>query len=301
MSFLRAGILLVVVSLSTQAQPPQLSTSLVGSEFTYTVQRGDSLARVGARFGVDAAVLAALNGLKPRALLKPGQKLLVDNRHIVPAGVADGILINIPQRMLFFFKNGELAGHYPVAVGRPDWQTLIGNFRVLSKEKDKVWIVPKSIQEEMRRQGKPVKKRVPPGPENPLGKYWIRVTPDCGIHGTIFPASIYTFQTHGCVRLLPDDIHALYEQVAVGTPIAIIYEPVLLARLPDDAVLLEVHPDVYQRAEDPATTVELAAATGNVPRSVLDWNRVKAVIEEERGFAQEVGVRAPSGTPAKAE
>lgn len=301
MSFLRAGILLVLVLLPAVAQAPQLSTSLVGSQFTYTVRRGDSLTRVGARFGIDAAVLAALNGLKPRALLKPGQRLLVDNRHVVPTGVADGILINIPQRMLFLFKNGELAGHYPVAVGRPDWQTLIGHFTVLSKEKDKVWIVPQSIQEEMRREGKPVKKRVPPGPKNPLGRYWLRIAPNCGIHGTIFPASIYTFQTHGCVRLLPDDIHALYDQVSVGTAIEIIYEPVLLARLPDGAVFLEVHPDVYQRSDDPAGTVERAAAGGNVPRSVLDWNRVEAVIEEERGSAQEVGVRAASGAPAKAE
>ena len=300
MSLLRAGLLLILVSLSTQAQQPQLSNSIVGGRFKYTVRKGDSLTGVGARFGIDATVLAKLNGLKPRARLKQGQELLVDNRHVVPAGVADGILINIPQRMLFLFKNGELAGHYPVAVGRPDWQTLIGHFTVLSKEQNKVWIVPKSIQEEMRREGQAVKKRVPPGPENPLGKYWIRVTPDCGIHGTIFPASIYTFQTHGCVRLLPDDIHALYRQVSVGTPITIIYEPVLLARLPGGAAFLEVHPDVYQRAEDPATTVERVAAR-NVLHSVLKWKTVKRVIEEQQGLAQEVGVAPASETPTKAQ
>jgi L,D-transpeptidase ErfK/SrfK len=300
MSFWRAGLLFLLVSLPTQALQPQLSTSLVGSRFTYTVRKGDSLTGVGARFGIDATVLAKLNGLKPRARLKPSQMLLVENRHVVPNAVADGILINIPQRMLFLFKEGTLLGHYPVAVGRPDWQTLIGNFNVLSKEQDKVWIVPKSIQEEMRREGKPVKKRVPPGPENPLGKYWIRVTPDCGIHGTIFPTSIYTFQTHGCVRLLPADIHELYTQVPVGTPITIIYEPVLLARLPAGGVFLEVHADVYERAEEPVTTVE-RLTEGNVLHSVLDWKTVKEVIKQQQGLAQEVGVAPASEVPAKAQ
>jgi L,D-transpeptidase ErfK/SrfK len=103
--------------------------------------------------------------------------------------------------MLFFFKSGGLVGTYPVAVGKVDWETPIGAFRVLEKQHQKAWHVPKSIQEEMRREGQVVRQEVPPGPDNPLGEFWIRISPSCGIHGTNFPASVYGVSTHGCLRL----------------------------------------------------------------------------------------------------
>ena len=33
--------------------------------------------------------------------------------------------------------------------------------------------------------------------------------------------------SNGCIRLYPEDIEALYEQVPVGTPVRIINEPIL--------------------------------------------------------------------------
>lgn len=289
MASLSAMVLALLVGFSAPQGGPPVSDAVVGGQLTYTVKKNDSLSSVGARFGIDVRTLAELNGLKPSARLKEGQELNIDNRHIVLRALEDGIIINIPQRMLFYFESGKLVAAYPVGLGRRDWPTMTGDFEVLEKEIDKTWIVPKSIQEEMAAEGKPVKTRVPPGPSNPLGKYWIRISPSCGIHGTNAPASVYKFQTHGCIRLSPEDIADLFVGVTVGTPVAIVYEPILLARLPDGKVYLEVHPDVYGKAGDPLETVKRLASAADV-ESMIDWQEVREIVGAKRGLAQEVSL-----------
>jgi L,D-transpeptidase ErfK/SrfK len=295
-STLWGGLLLAVLSGSLPAGLPISHSNLVvGGAYTYTSQVSDSLARVGARFGIDVPALAELNGLNPNAWLEVGQELLIENHHLVPTTLDDGIIINIPQRMLFHFKDGRLQSAFPAGLGRRTWPTRRGDFEVLEKETDKTWIVPLSIQQEMLRKGLPVKKRVPPGPDNPLGRHWIRISETDGIHGTNAPASIYKFQTHGCIRLSREHIANLYQQVSIGTPVRIIYEPVLLARLQDGNYYLEVHPDVYRESGDPFSAVrQLAAAAG--ADSVIDWQIVLKVIRERRGLAENVTLPA-DGTP----
>jgi L,D-transpeptidase ErfK/SrfK len=265
---------------------------LVGGPSLYQVKRGDSLTLLGARFGVDTRLLARANGLSPQARLSVGQSLRLENRHVVP-DAGDGIIVNIPQRLLFFFHDGALAAWYPVALGRPDWQTPTGRFEVVSLRRRPTWHVPPSIQEEMRRQGKPVQTVVPPGPQNPLGKQWIGLSASfCGIHGTNAPASIYSFRTHGCIRLHPDDAADLFARVSIGTPVEIAYEPVLLRRQPDGAVFLEVNPDIYGRAADLRALFEAAASRQHV-LDIVDPARVDAVLADRAGIAERIDRARP--------
>ena len=44
---------------------------------------------------------------------------------------------------------------------------------------------------------------------------------DIGIHGTIFPESIGTRSSEGCVRMRNDDIKALYKHCYIGMPVTI--------------------------------------------------------------------------------
>jgi L,D-transpeptidase ErfK/SrfK len=292
LSALGRGLLLAVLFGTIGAgEPPPASSLLAGGPLTYAARWGDSLTRVAARFGMDVPVLAELNGLKPTARLQLGQELHIDNPHLVPLRLDDGIVINIPQRMLFYFKSGKLEAAYPAALGRRTWRTPVGDFEVLEKVKEKTWLVPLSIQKEMVRKGLPLQTKVPPGPSNPLGRYWIRISESEGIHGTNAPASIYTFRTHGCIRLSPEHIASLYQQVPIGTPVRIVYEPVLLARLPDGNYYLEVHPDIYRKAGDPLTTVRQAAAAAGAD-SMLDWQEVRKAIRERRGLAEDVSLAA---------
>jgi L,D-transpeptidase ErfK/SrfK len=287
----RPLLILILIAMAYEPclsdETPLPSGQLAGGEFMYKVEKGDSLTSVAARFGIDLPVLAASNGLPKNSLLREGQLLQIDNRHVVPQSETDGIVINIPQRMLFYFSGGSLLRAYPLGLGRAAWPTPTGPFTVVTKEENPVWDVPESIQEEMRREGKEVQTRVPPSPENPLGKHWIATSiPGYGIHGTNAPASIYGFRTHGCIRLHPDDIADLFDRVEVGTPGLVIYQPLLLARI-DQRIFLEAHRDVYRKARDPWKALREIVSARDV-ESLLDWEKAKAVIEKREGVARDV-------------
>lgn len=269
--FLACRVLLVVLALTGEPR-------VAGTVAWHDVTAGESLISISARFGVEVSTLASDNGLKSGAPLSPGRRLLVDHRHIVPFTAVDGIVINIPQRMLFVVSNGRLMGGFPVALGRADWPTPVGRFAVRTKELDPTWDVPLSIQHEMAAAGKDIVVKVPPGPANPLGAHWLGLTAESvGIHGTNVPTSIHRFTTHGCIRLHPDDAATVFGLVDVGTPVTIVYEPVLVARLPTGETLLEVHRDPYRRGGATVAAarrllaevgVDTAAATADVTRIV---------------------------------
>jgi hypothetical protein len=167
--------------------------------------------------------------------------------HLVPHALSDGLVLNVPQRMIFVMQAGQAIASYPVGLGRPSWPTFVGPFTIAVKEIDPVWDVPISIQEELRSAGQPVVTRVGPGPANPLGKYWLGLSvAGYGIHGTNAPRSISRFESHGCVRLVAADIEDLFMRVDVGMAGVSIYEPVVLEVI-DGALWLEAHPDVYRR------------------------------------------------------
>jgi len=84
------------------------SAQIVGSEFFYSVQAGDSLTGLGARFGIDVRVLAENNALETTGRLQLGQILRIDNRHVVPPFDGVNLVINIPQRMLFLFAGDQV-------------------------------------------------------------------------------------------------------------------------------------------------------------------------------------------------
>jgi len=264
-----------------------LLAQLVGGDLTYTVQNRDSLTNIGARFGVDVRVLAEANGLRSTDKLAPGQALKIDNRHIVPSPMNVDILINVPQRMLFYFDPEDTPAGFPIAAGRSTWKTSLGDFEVVRMEENPTWDVPLSIQEEMRKAGKPVLTHVPPSPQNPLGDFWIGLSlPGIGIHGTNAPTSIYGLVTHGCIRLHPKDIRNLFSKVGIGTRGRIIYEPVLIART-GNAIFLEVHPDLYRKGPVPLRKVLDVARTGGF-LDMLDLPLVNEVIRKSDGIARDV-------------
>jgi L,D-transpeptidase ErfK/SrfK len=266
------------------------SDRIVGSEFDYVVVPGDDLTSISARCGVPEAVLASANSIKPNRRIRRGQILHIDNRHIVPRVLSDGILINIPQRILFYFEHRSLVSYYPVSLGRLGWRTPVGKFTVTAKREHPTWVVPPSIEAEMAEKGEEVKTEVPPGPDNPLGDYALDLSLDTvRIHGTIAPLSIYAFRTHGCIRLHPEDIKDLYDRVALGAPGEIIYEPVMLAASRDGRIFVEANRDIYKRMPDALLTLHASAEIQNLSDKV-DWSAAEEVLRRAEGIAREVGI-----------
>ena len=282
-----AAVALALLALAPEGDQARLA----GFVSEYQVARGDTWTSIGARAGVAAATLAARNGRSIDMRVREGETVAIDARHVVPANPSGAsILINIPQRVLFHYGEGVFDAHFPVAVGRRDWPTPLGPFSIRVREENPTWDVPVSIQEEMRREGHRVLTKVPPGPDNPLGRHWLGLTlPGVGIHGTNVPSSIYRSTTHGCIRMHPDDVAALFAMVSVGDAGRTIYEPVLVAALPDGRVFLEVHPDFYRRVPDPLDlAIDLLDRAGVLHR--VDRRAVARAVAAREGIAIELAL-----------
>ncbi|NVN90043.1 MAG: L,D-transpeptidase family protein [Desulfuromonadales bacterium] len=294
---------------SEQALPPEASTTewedrdtsdmitsgkLVGSVSVYTVKKRDSLRLIAAKLGVSQQHLIQMNNLDPKPTFKPGQSLRYNNRKIIPQHMPNGIVINIPDRTLYFFKDGKLASSLPVALGvakkgrKFDWTTPTGKFKVVAKQKDPTWFVPRSIQSEMEEKGKEVITSMPPGPRNPLGKYAIKTSlPGILIHSTTKPGSIYSFASHGCIRVYPEQMENFFKDVRVNTVGEIIYRPVKLAITEEGRVFLEVHHDVYGKSSGLPELAKQLIEKHNISDRV-NWNKVESVVKRKAGLAVDI-------------
>lgn len=278
---------------------PVHSTKLVGTIGNYTVVKNDTLRLVAGKLGVSRSQLIAMNGLSPKSYLQVGQTLRYNNQRIIPRSrLKDGIVINIPDRMLYYFEKGKLAYATAVALGTPTkmddilWHTPTGRFRIVNKAKEPTWTVPPSIQEEMRREGKEVVTSIPPGVENPLGKYAMKTSlPGILIHSTIKPWSIYTYASHGCVRVYPDRMEELFRLVKINTPGEIIYQPVKVATTEEGRIFLEIHGDIYAKTRGVEREAKILLNTMGMGDRV-DWAKVKRVISRRAGVAEEITLEA---------
>lgn len=277
-----------------QPQPVQ-SEKLVGTIGSYTVVKKDTLRLVAGKLGVSRSQLMAMNGLTPKSVLKEGQVLRYNNQRIIPPStIKNGIVINIPDRMLYYFQNSKVVYATAVALGTPTkmddipWHTPIGRFRIIDKAKDPVWTVPPSIQEEMRREGKEVITSIPPGDDNPLGKYAMKTSlPGILIHSTIKPWSIYTYASHGCIRVYPDRMEELFKMVKLHTPGEIIYRPVKAAVTEQGRIFLEVHGDIYAKTKGLENEAKALLNSMQLGGKV-DWAKVKKAISRKAGVAEEI-------------
>ena len=272
------------------------SDKLVGSASSYSVVKGDTIRLIAAKLGVSRQRLIKANKLDEKTFLKVGQKLLYNNRKIVPQRMNNGIVVNIPDRTLYFFRQGKLAVSLPVALGveakseKYDWQTPTGKFKITAKMKDPTWHVPASIQSEMEDHGKEVITSVPPGVSNPLGKFAIKTSiPGILIHSTTKPWSIYSFASHGCIRVYPEQMEDFFKEVRVNTSGEIIYKPVKLAVTEEGRVFLEVHQDIYGKSSGLATEARRLIERQKLSEQV-DWKKVESIVHLKAGIAEDISL-----------
>ena len=276
---------LVMLAAPLWAQDPP-DAAIIGGPSTYVVKSGDTLAAIGARYAVDAGEIAAANQLPRNARLSAGQILKFDNTHIATREPDVIITINVAQRLLFL-RDGDRVTAYPITVGTRAWPTPLGPFTIVDKETNPTWDVPVSIQREMERQGKRVITQMPPSPANPLGAHWLRLSfPGVGIHGTNAPETIYRFASHGCIRMHPDDVAAVFDRVAVGARGVSVYQPVIMAVM-DSRIWLEAHRDAYGLAPDRFAYVRAVAQHHGLSQAI-DWAAVDRVLRALAGRAEDV-------------
>jgi len=178
----------------------------------------------------------------------------------------------------------EVVYTFPVGLGRFDWKTPVGAFRVTAKVKDPTWVVPDDIyKEHLERDGEAEHVIHGGDDDNPLGHYKLDLSlPEYGIHGTNVPWGVGMEVSHGCIRLYPEDIERLFHKTKVGTPGAIVYQPIKFG-FRNDALYVEVHSDLYGKypglwslARDLVQQKDL--------EDLVDWKKLEDAVVAQSGI-----------------
>jgi lipoprotein-anchoring transpeptidase ErfK/SrfK len=124
------------------------------------------------------------------------------------------LLIVRSQRRVFVYQAGRAIVSYPVAIGKPGWETPVGVWKVREKILNPAWtnFVTRRV--------------MAPGKNNPMGSRWIGFWTDgrdeIGFHGTQNVKSIGEAASHGCVRMKEADVQDLFDRVEVGTIVEVV-------------------------------------------------------------------------------
>jgi len=171
--------------------------------------------------------------------------ILIPQSRILPDTPRKGLTLNLPEYRLYYFsEDKKTVISHPVSVGRQDWNTPLGQTKIVQKKKDPTWTPPESIKQEHAEKGEPLPDIVAAGPDNPLGLFALRLgIPGYLIHGTNKPFGVGMRVSHGCVRMYPEDIEKLFPEVKVGMPVYIVNQPVKVGWY-NNQIYIEVHPQL---------------------------------------------------------
>lgn len=261
---------------------------IVGKNRTYILAPGEILPEIARRCRIGYNSLAAANpDVDPWS---PGdwRKILIPHRTILPSGIGPGITINLAEYRLFLIwnENGrQRVRIYPIGIGQEGWNSPEGRFKITVKIESPSWTLPQALR--LEEYGPYT---VQPGPDNPLGKYWLGLSaPGFGIHGTDKPYGVGRRVSHGCIRLYPTDIKDLDRLASVGTPVNIVYQPIKLTR-DGGTLLVQIHPDFLGRIAAPRDAA-LSIAERLGWRGEIDWQALKQAIREARGIPVPISKR----------
>ncbi len=314
--------LLFVMAMPIAAQAEQFElppddNDVVGALTVVAARADETLLDLARRHGLGYEDIVRANPEVDTWLPGEGTEVLLPTRYVLPPGPRKGVILNLAEYRMYYFPepiDGEPAVvmTYPMSIGRMDWETPLGLTRIISKVRSPTWYPPESVRAEHAADGDPLPRIVPPGPKNPLGAFAMRLgLPGYLIHSTNRPAGVGMRVTHGCIRMFPEDIRFLFDQVSVNTPVRIINEPVKVGWHGDELVMevhraLEIVPfetdsgeitnevqpeDLLVQPERnilTALTEQFVAAT-NTRAGELDWERAEDLLERADGIPMPVG------------
>ncbi|BDS25304.1 TPA: L,D-transpeptidase family protein [Enterobacter asburiae] len=230
---------------------PPAGSRLIGQNQTYTIQEGDNkLQTIARRFNTAAQVILETNNTIAPVNPAPGTVITIPSQMLLPDTPREGIVVNLAELRLYYFPPGEnIVQVFPLGIGQLGLETPVTTTRVSQKIPNPTWTPTPGIRARSLEQGIKLPPVVPAGPNNPLGRFALRLGVGNGeylIHGTSAPDSVGLRVSSGCMRMNAPDIKALFEQVRVGTRVQIINEPVKFSVEPDGKRYIEVHRPLAQ-------------------------------------------------------
>lgn len=285
---------------------PAAVNDLVGEIQLVRASRSETLLDIARIHDVGQEEIRLANPSVDRWLPAEGEPVMIPSQYILPDARRRGLVLNLPEMRIYHFRPpaGDAQGGvdtYPVSVGRMDWKTPLGETTIIRKQRNPSWRPPRSVRQEAAAEGGNVPELVPPGPDNPLGDYALRLgLPGYLIHGTNKPYGVGMRVTHGCVRLLPEDIAELFDQVPVGTPVHILNQPVKTG-WQGGVLYVEVHPpldeDATPRQDLLRYTLERVYVELQKHPAVLDGGALRRAVEEMHGVPVAVSKPGVLGRP----
>ena len=280
---------------------PPPGDDVIGELRAATTGQRDTLLDVARANGLGYEEITNANPGVDAWLPGVGTAVVLPKMRLLPRAPREGIVINLPEHRLYWFPPvpaGEQAvvWTFPVSIGKMDWNTPLGVTRIVNKVKDPTWTPPPSVREEHARRGDILPAVVPAGPDNPLGRFAMRLGIPGGaylIHGTNLPAGVGMQVTHGCMRLYPEDIERLFQMVPLNTPVTIVNQPYKWGWHAGE-LLIEIHPPLQEDAVDTPTLTDLTRllveATSAEPLAI-DWATAESTWREARGVPAAVAAR----------
>ncbi|UCG16548.1 MAG: L,D-transpeptidase family protein [Phycisphaerales bacterium] len=172
----------------------------------YVIQPGDSLARIAQAHDVTADLLARINEIENKALIRAGRRIKVIHgpfHAVVSKSTFD----------LDVYLQDTFVKHFKVGLGT-DGCTPTGDWICKDKLPNPTFYPPRGGQ------------IIPGGhPENPLGERWIGLKGvggeavgqlRYGLHGTIEPDTIGKAVSMGCIRMHNREVEQVYEMFVEG-------------------------------------------------------------------------------------
>ena len=283
-------------ALSSTFELPPEGIDVIGEVTTVVTGHHDTFVDIARRHGFGYEDLVRANPEVNPWVPGEGTEIVLPGRFILPSGPREGLVLNIAEYRIYYFpkpKAGEpgVVMTYPVSIGRQDWATPIGITRVVQKNVNPSWYPPQSVRDEHEADGRPLPRVVPPGPDNPLGSRAMRLgLPGYLIHGTNRPAGVGMQVTHGCVRMFPEDIEYLFDQVAVNTTVRIVNEPVKIG-WDGEQLVLEAHPVLASSpnatSDVPTPEAAVEEATAEKAASVEEPVEALASVKDPLTYATE--------------
>jgi L,D-transpeptidase ErfK/SrfK len=235
---------------------PPPDVDVIGQMDSVTASRDETLLDIARRYDLGQNEILLANPAVDRWLPEENSVVVLPNRFILPNVERTGLVLNLPEMRLYYYpkpapEETPVVITHPVSVGRMDWETPLGQTKIVTKQKDPDWRPPQSLKDEAIAEGnEPLPDIVKAGPDNPLGRYAMRLgIPGYLIHSTNKPYGVGMRVTHGCLRMYPEDIERLFENIPVGTPVHLINQPIKLGWLAG-VLFVELHPPLEEDAEN---------------------------------------------------
>lgn len=230
------------------------STQIVGEDTPIKTRYEDTLYDIARQYGVGSEEITRANpGIDPW-LPGAGKTITLPMRHVLPRAPQRGIVINLAELRLYYYPTKGEPRSFPIGIGGEGKETPVGHTKVVEKRTHPIWIPTKSEHDE----NSDLPLSVGPGPDNPMGDFALYLGwKGYAIHGTNKPYSIGRRDSHGCIRLYPEDIEWLFPRAAIDTSVTVVNQPAKAGWF-EGELYLEIHP-----TQEDADSLEVEG----VPRS----------------------------------